>query len=248
VEVSLRCRLALARTGADALGALTVLTLLAGGCGEWPRYKHLPATEETHPSTTDPRTLIALTWVSMDESEGNDSPVIAQQTSLPLGTAFAIAGALEGTGWYDLAEQTVISDPECGSATGTRTPLSEGDYIGDVDFYVFEVAEPGLLCARAVLGASTFGWDLLVFPVDACDVPGPAVVDGSSAVGLDLGGPSGGWGLAVAPGRYALLLAAYSPNDADATLAYDLGVALVPDGDGPLCPLLPVETPNGATP
>ena len=126
----MRCRLARALVQSAALGALVAVP--AGGCGEWPRYKNLPAADpDSSPSTTDPRSLITLTWVSVDESEDNDSSVVASQTTLPLGTGYEITGTLAGTGWYDLAEQTVISDLECGPGTGTRTPLPEGDYIDD---------------------------------------------------------------------------------------------------------------------
>jgi hypothetical protein len=62
------------------------------------------------------------------------------------------------------------------------------------------------------------------------------------------GGISGGWGVTVEAGdRYAVLAAAYAPNDQPdnlTTLPYTVGISLVSsesDGTAGLCPLLPDE-------
>jgi hypothetical protein len=225
------------------------ILLLAGsalatpGCAGWPRHANLPVQDENLVlAGTDPRTLFNPTWTDVAEAEDNDVPALAQRASLQLSVGTVWTGRLDGTGWWDDAVPEPIEGEDCGS-TGVRSPMP-GDYIGDVDFYAFTVAEAGQLCARALAGDETFGWDMALFPIDECGVPGPAIAAGDAPLGVDLGG-STGWGTVVEPGDYAVLFAAYFPNDLEATLDYQLGVALVnpTEAEGaPLCPLLPSET------
>jgi hypothetical protein len=215
-------------------------------CAEWPRYRHLPGDDpDLVAASTDPRDLVEVVWnAPIDEAPvDNDSPIDAQRGSLASHVGYEILGVLEGTGWSDTAVAPTIENPECGPRTGDRSPLPAGDYVGDVDFYVFDVAVDGLLCTRIVGPRADFGWDLLVFRVDECGIPEDPIETAEGTLGVNLGGESGGWGADMTAGRYAVMFASYDPNDAAARVAYDLGVSLSnPVGAGdPVCPRLPAE-------
>jgi hypothetical protein len=126
--------------------------------------------------------------------------------------------------------------------------VEPGDYIGDVDFFLVDPTEDGVLCARALVEADgpDRGWDLLVFPADACGIPGPATAIDGAPVGYGLGGDEGGWAIPLAGGtRVAVLLSSYAPNAADATFGYRLGLSMIAAPTradvAPVCPLLGSE-------
>ncbi len=137
----------------------------------------------------------------------------------------------------------------CGSE-GDRSPLAQGDYLGDVDIFVVETAESGTLCATASIAVpddgTERGWDLILYELDACSVP-VSLVAGADDLPLGLGraGPVVEWSHNVpALSRYAVLLAGFLPNDLDAPFPYELGITMVPahpDGGPALCPFLPGE-------
>ena len=219
----------------------SVVALAIAGCANWPLHGNLPEDPANLlPVGEDPRGLYELQWVHAEEASDNDSPVGLEHHEVTLDTARHYTGRLDGAGWWDDAEPAVL-DGGCGS-TWDRSPLGTGDYIGDVDFTIVNVAAAGTLCGRLLLDPPDYGWDLLLHPVDSCDVPSEFVVSGGEPVGLGLGGAVGDWSAPVQPGPYALLVAAYYPNDDAAEVDYELGVALVEAADGAaLCPLLPSE-------
>lgn len=224
---------------------LLVLALSSAGCSQWPRYDHLPPADGAVPSTTDPRTLVQLSWTTVNEVERNDDPRDASETSLARSAGLVIHGSLDGTGWYDGAVAETFTDESCGSS-GTIIPVEPGDYAADVDITRLDVADDGTLCARAIVGSDSHGWDLLLVEVDACGVPiGPVTGEDGGPLGVNLGGAEGGWWHDVTAGqRFAVVFAAYYPTDLDVDLAYSLGLSLLSprDGDGePVCPLLPDE-------
>lgn len=238
MEVPLRSPRALVAVVLPLLG-------LFGACSEWPRYNHLPAEGDLYPATQDPRTLFDVQWSAATEADPNDSPLDVVDATLAMGQGTQITGQITGTGWYDDATAAPIEHPDCSGSVGTRSPLGTGDYIGDVDFFAFEVTEPGLLCARLLTDPPTFGWDLVLFPVDSCNIPGAPISADGVVLGVDQGGAEGGWGTPIeAPGTYVVMAAAYYPNNLEAVVDYELGVALVhpdPDGGSILCPVLPTE-------
>lgn len=152
------------------------------------------------------------------------------------GQGVIVAGSLDGLGWYDGAVPEVLTGEACGSE-GTRA-LVAGDYLGDVDAVLIDLAEPGRLCLRAEVGDADQGIDLVAFKLDACGIP-VEPLGGEVPLGLGTAGPLVDWFLEVDAGSIAVLLAAYAPNDDDRSLPYRLGVSLMPVDK--LCPLLPAE-------
>lgn len=229
------------------------LLVLMTGCAEWPRFANPIGGGDTdqRPGSSDPRALVAMTWSALPETEANDLPTNAQtqRSSLSQGIGVEFAGTLETAGWDSGATPTPIEDNDCAAASGVRTAgVEPGDYIGDVDFFLVDPTEDGVLCARALVAVDgpDRGWDLLAFPADACGIPGAATSAGDAPVGYGLGGDEGGWGIPVtAGGRIAVLLSSYAPNAAEASFGYQLGVSMVAapsSGDvEPVCPLLGSE-------
>jgi len=217
------------------IGGLAAL-LVATGCAEWPRYNHLDDSDtDLVDGSTDPHDLFQMTWNTVAEAEDPaiyDIPTdgATQNGELPIDVGYDITGVLEKTGWYDAGVPRDIEADSCPGVVGHRvTGTQTGDYVGDVDFFVGDVQEAGQLCARVTTDAPNDGWDLLLFPLDAdCNVPGPVV--GDPPLGEDLGGAGpAGWSTEVEPGKYAILLSAFFPND-DAPTAivnYDLQISLV---------------------
>jgi len=223
---------------------MSVLLLAAIGCSNWPLHGNLPQENgRLLPVGEDPRALYDLAWVSVDEMVDSDTTIGLAHHEVDQQTARHYSGRLAGTGWWDDADSVVL-DAGCGSSWA-RSPLQDGDYLGDVDYFIVDLTEAGTLCGRLTVDAPDYGWDLLLHPLDLCDVPSERVVDAQGGIlGLGLGGPIGEWSVPVQPGAYAVLLAGYYPNDDEAQLNYDLGLALIatPDGEGVSpCPLLPTE-------
>jgi hypothetical protein len=230
---------------------LTVVLAVSSGCSEWPRFANIPASGVGTPNTTDPRSLVDIDeWDEQVEAEPNDSPVKAQELLLDMESgsrAVAINGVLDGIGWSDLGEAEPITSEGCNEVSYERTYPEAGDYLFDLDFYVVEVAEAGLLCARLVSeGETEIGWDLTGYPLDSCDVPTGVFTKGDSLLGFGLSWPAGGWAQNVEAGeRIGVLVAGYAPNDGDHAESYSLGLSLLrSDGSSEIqvCPFLPTET------
>ena len=205
------------------------LLALSSGCGEWPRYAHPQESAPSEPASEPPRVL----WAATDgESEPNDWPdeITTGATVLRLGEGVALSGALSGVGYAGGAPAERGSG-SCEHAPARRYPLSEGEYIGDVDSILIEVEQAGTLCGRVRM-ATPLAFDMLLLPLDDCALPGPAASVGAEIVGLDRGGDSASWATPVEAGTYAVQLAGWDPVDPDLEVEWDLEVALV----STLCP------------
>lgn len=230
---------------------LMVVLVAATGCSEWPRFANIPSAGAGVPSTTDPRSLVPIDeWDTQLEIENNDSPVVAQEFLLDLESgsrAVEITGALTGVGWSDLAESEPIVAEGCSENSFVRTYTDPGDYLQDLDFYVIEAAQAGLLCLRLSSdGEKEIGWDLTAYTLDECDVPTKVISDGEDISGFGLGWPAAGWSTEVQAGaRIGILVAGYAPNDVEHIEDYALGLSLL-NSDGAsqiqVCPFTPTET------
>lgn len=213
--------------------------VLAMGCEAWPRHAHLPDPGPTLEANVDPRDLVPTTWDDRVE-DGVDQPPGASLGTLEPGTGWLIRGQLDGAGWDDLAEPELIEGPECGSSA-TRAPI-DGDYRADVDAWALDLSEPGRLCVEAQVGDTSTGIDLLIAPLDACDVPVGWLIDPDDGAPLGLAdtGPAPGWWVDVTgAGRLSILIAGYAPN-LTTPLPYRLAISLRPASD-PLCGTPPSE-------
>jgi hypothetical protein len=222
---------------------LVLLTLAA--CGDWPLHAHLPDDSDALVVPgEDLAGLVAVDWTMDVASEPDDVPADALALSLDFGAGAVVTGTLDGSGWSDSATPAEIGGDGCDTATAT--PFDGGAYREDVDFVVVDLDGGGLLCATAEVSPANHGWDLLLFPVDGCGVPGPAIQgEDGEPLGAGLGGASGAWNKTVGAGRFGLMLAAYDPDDPDIALDWRLGVSLLeaPPGAVPVCPALPAVTP-----
>jgi len=224
---------------------------LVTGCADWPRFDHLPGDDGSLSSDVPPGSLVDVDWTELTEPDPDpgDLPHASGHPSATLhaGRGALLTGTLEGLGWSDEAVAETLTDDDCPGAEGRRSPLPQGDYLGDVDYLVVELPDAATLCAEVRLEVDHVGWDVIAWPIDACGIPGDPLQDATGGVlGADLGGAGGGFGAVVEAGRYAVTLAAYDPYDPEAELPYTLGVAAVPvgpDGRPGACPLLPTEAP-----
>lgn len=224
----------------------TPLALLASGCAGWPLYADPPGADpEGVAAPEDPRSLLDPEWEAIAEGEDVDDPTAVAPRFLAPGKALLVVGSLAGVGWSDAATPRPVASEACGSEA-PRGPFEQGDWIGDVDFVRVEVEADGQLCVEVATDRADVGWDLLLAEVDACGVPVAFVERDAEPLGFGLGGREGGWGVQVAAGSHAVLLAGYAPNDQEAEVAYRLGVSLLnpsPSGSVGPCPLLPEEAP-----
>jgi len=237
---------------------LTFATLLLAACGSWPRYADLEDDPEIAEPGQDPRDLIAIDWELTTESEllvragaRNNNPANVRAVSLGVLTGVQVQASLDGVGWdssFDPLTMSATCDGE--RVEVPREPGRPGDWTGDLDFVRFDVdadAGEALLCARAAFGRDDIGFDLLLYELDACGLPGaPARADSDSAdpiLGADRAGPVDGWIAPVQAGRsYAVLTAGFLAPDPMATYPYHVGLAIVPaKGGGERCPYLPSE-------
>lgn len=232
---------------------LLLLPALASACSSWPRYGNLPQDSDVLDPGVDPRELIEIDWRFFSEREliaqgSNSSPFNMIPQELDSLEGLIIEGDLNGVGWSsDLEPLTVVGDCGDGPVEQPRDPGREGDWAGDVDFYRIDIAsgldEP-VLCAQAQGAASGVGWDILLYEIDECGLPGEPLLGADSTVlGADLASPQAGWVTQVQSGRsYAVLIAGYQAPDPNPRYSYTLGLSIVPGaGGGELCPLLPAE-------
>ena len=225
--------------------SLTIIAIAGlASCGEWPRFKHLSTDDGGTSSAIDPREIVAVgDYVVVEEQEDNGSPLVAQAIRLSLDSerAYEFRGVLEGIGWSDVAPPTTFESPPC-DVSYTVSLDEPGNYVEDVDFYIVEIEDDGLLCAR-VTTDQVYGWDLLAYQLDECLVPSDMLADSEGLLGYGLGAANG-WGVAVSAGdTIALGLGGYAPNLAELAPTYSLGVTLLrSSGEGfTICPLNPGE-------
>ena len=199
------------------------LALVAGGCAQWPRYAHPPNDRSVSAST-----VVDVTWSALgDEEELNDWPDDpgVLRAAISKGEGVTASGALDGVG-YGGGSPLLRGDSDCTHGPAQRYPLPDGEYTGDVDVLVVDLSEAGRLCVTAEL-ASELAFDLLLLPLDACDLPGAPEQRAGDILGLARGGTSARWDTAVESGRYAVQLAAWDPNDPGLTVPWSLAVSLV---------------------
>lgn len=222
------------------------------GCAQWPRFAHPIGQGDAsqQPGDTDPTTLVTTSWTQAAEAEINDLPTddAVARASLAPGLGVEVSGVLDLAGWDSTATPVAIEDDACAGSSGVRTAgVEAGDYLGDVDFFLVDATEDGVLCAAAEVAVDgpDRGWDLLAFPADACGVPGAPIEGADGPVGYGLGGEADGWSIPVSQGdRVAILLSSYAPNAPEGAFAYRLGLSMVAAssaGVAPVCPALPAE-------
>lgn len=210
-----------------AAPALSLLALAA--CAGWPRYAHLPDDTGGVPAGSDPVVASAVTWTHLGARAdlADDEPADAPVESLVAGAGNVLHGLAAGSGWdFDAAAERPA---DCGTPSGFPSEAA-GDYAGDVDWRVVDLAEPGVLCSSFFHQDGVTRADVLVYELDACGVPGAPLRDADGNVlGFGAESPHNAWSLAIeAPRRLALPAAAWAPDAPDASLRYLWGLALVP--------------------
>lgn len=221
-----------------AAPALPLLALAA--CADWPRFAHLPDDAGGVPAGSEVDVASAVTWTHVGARGDNldDAPLDAPAESLEAGAGIVVHGLAAGSGWDFDADAERPDD--CGAPSGFPSEEA-GDYAGDVDWRVVDLAEPGVLCSSLLHLDGVTRADVLVYELDACGVPGEPLRDADGHVlGFGAEAPHNAWSLAIeAPRRLALPAAAWAPDAPDAALRYLWGLALVPlprDGAGVRCP------------
>lgn len=230
-----------------ALSSVALL-LVASGCGEWPRFSHWPEADDQAASVGDLPPEFGWTTLPPQDTL-DDNPDNVGREPLPLGHGTLIASALEGTGWDDslLADYTgstdtgehTDTDQDC-HATIDFPPVPAGDWLGDVDWRVITVSEPGMLCSIFRARNPDVRADVMLYTLDHCGYPYAAIRDGGDALGWRGDSQENRWSADVQPGgvdaQIAVVAAGWDPAAA-ASQPYDWGLALIADGDA--CPDLP---------
>jgi len=230
--------------------------LLFGACG-WPNYANLPA-DDVIDAADDPAAAAsdAIAWrrlpsereVLKGDTGDNSDPRQVQVEVLGSLGGIEVAGELDGAGWN--ASFKPIEYDDGSGCTGSLSTGRTGDWAGDLDFVVVEVAAEAsdpVMCARVVQPVAELGWELVVYPLNECGLPLPPLQQDGEVVGLDLGRESGGWQIPVTAGaRYGVLLAGYDPGpnagDETKTFTYHVGVSVIIGDEGrEICPALPAE-------
>ncbi len=204
-------------------------------CAGWPTPTNLPDLGELVVAGVEPEVSWRDTLVAPTEQPPGNS------TSLSVSEGVRITETLTGLGWFDEGVPAPLGSTDCGSL-GARTPVSPGDWIGDVHVYGLTAAAPGRLCARLDAGDTTTGLDLVLLRLDDCGVPTGPVTDGDEPLGYGGVGPVHSWSTELeTQSTLALVVAGYSPNDLERSVGYTLSVALAPSSSA-LCPdLAPPE-------
>ncbi len=223
--------------------AVLAIALLASGCSQWPRASNLPATGDVLPSTVDVATLFDVTWADAVLYEPDPIPggEGVQRLALKVNDGLHFEGELAGIGFDLDAVPTLPSKDGCGSGNG-RSPV-DGDYVADVDNVVLDL-ERGTFCASVVLSAADdVAFDLLLFPLDGCDLPQAPVDNGGEPLGLNGYEGQMDWHKRLEAGAWDVQLAGWNPIDATRFVSYHLWLSVVDSapGDGALCPLPPVS-------
>ena len=207
--------------------ALAGVLMTSVSCENWPLYSNLEETTLVS-ADGDIRLLYDIEWSSAYSEEPDGRPDMTQTIALTKGLGVTWMGNIEGVGWADDGNPSLIKSDDCMSE-GAVHPLESGDYLGDLDYLLIDLAEEGTICARTETDGESIGYDLLLFPVDACDVPDTALMlpGFTEYLGLGLGGVLAEWSIFAPAGRYAVSLAGYYPNDLELTLDYTVSLSIV---------------------
>jgi hypothetical protein len=236
------------------LPSLLAISLVAAGCGPWPRFSDLADDTDIVEPGEDPRDLLEIAWERATEEEllvrpgvNNRNPTNVVERSVQMLAGLEVAGTLEGIGWDSSFEPLTMSATCDGERVEVpRDPGRPGDWTGDLDFVRFvvpaDVPSP-LLCARARFARDDIGFDLLLYPLDACGLPGAPISADGQVLGADRRAPADGWSLPVSPGvSYGLLRVGFTAPEPLDSYPYPLGLSVVPSvGGGEVCPWLPSE-------
>lgn len=207
------------------------MLLAIAACAEWPRFENV-VRDDT--GGAPPRGVPVVqspihVWSDVGpRSEAEDdeptSPPVEDLVELQ---GIRLAGRIVGSGWDPSA---VAARPECTGVPGAFPTEATGDYLGDVDWRLVEIATPGVLCSSLASAAPEFRVDVLAFDLDECGLPDwPFTGLGQSIIGFAPSTAINRWGIRIdQPGRYGLVAAAWSPNQPSAAAAYSWGIALLP--------------------
>jgi len=212
--------------------------LLIGGCQDWPRYSAENDSDDAlRPVGTALDELIVVEWTDwIETTDPNDLMwETPDELALSPGLGAFISGDLNGTG-YAATTPTVWEIPGCANSPTIRAPEADADYTGDVDTFRVQLLEEGTLCASAETLPEVV-YDLLVFSLDDCLLPGlPLANANGQVVGLD--GVEQGWAIQLPAGMYAIQLAAWRPDDPNLVAPYrvELSSTDARESDTVLCP------------
>ncbi len=202
------------------------------GCDGWPLYANLPVDEVTRVAS-DELVLVGgdVTWIELDpplEDGSDDDPRTMSAESIVPSFGNYFPGRLTGSGW-DPTQTEVERWEECGDVA-QFPPFENGNYIGDTDWRVIDIQEAGTLCSYLRFNQPGAQADVLVYPVNACNLPtSPLLYGTGQPVGYNVAGQVNVWSYPILePTRLALVAAAWAPNDATSSWVYNWGVAVLP--------------------
>lgn len=210
--------------------------LFAMGCSGWPLYANLPvdtAVRVEAGSVVTEEDPVAWTELSAPLEDGSDDdPRLMTAETLSVWSGNWFVGRLNGSGWDPTATQ--VRWEQC-EDTSEFPPYENGDYIGDTDWRVIDVQEPGVLCSWFRFNQPGGQADVLVYQVNECNLPTTPLKYGEGVVvGYNVAGQTNSWSYPLlAPQRLAIVSAAWAPNDAGASWVYQWGLSLLPAADTP---------------
>jgi len=229
-----------------------LLTVVAIGCTEWPRFAHVDdSNANILPAGSDISDSLQVAWTELDpEVEPyNDEPDGGGRLKLGEGWLTG-AGSLDGWGWDPYSDP----DHDTGSICGDPivTPTEMGVYTGDVDWFPVRPQSNGTLCAELTLtpeeDAEPVYVDLLLFEVNEClDLIGvftePNADGEEEAIGWTAPGNEVRWSVRVESAtQLGILVAGVLPQDDALTVDRKLAVSLVDTGNAGQagdCPTVP---------
>ena len=210
------------------------------GCDAWPRHNALPNQDaDLLEVDGDLSSLVDVAWVKGTESSNpndyaSESP---DEWVMTLGAGVWLQGALDGAGYAKVLPER-LDQEGCAFAPTIRSPYLDGDYTGDVDVQVLHVATEGTLCVDMATDSDVI-FDVLLFPLDACGLPGqPLNSAWGYPLGIDSQNGTGHWEQDIAPGSYAVQTAAWRPDDEARMIPYEITLAMMPSNPNDLvhCP------------
>jgi len=172
---------------------------------------------------------VEVAWVHGTEtSNANDyASESPDEWVLTLGAGVWLQGTLDGTGYANVAPE-MLDEDGCDFAPTIRSPYPDGDYTGDVDVQLLEIGKEGILCVDMATDTDVI-FDALLFPMDACGLPGPPVhSQWGYPLGIDSQNGTGQWEQVVSPGAYGVQIAAWRPDDEARAVPYEITLALMP--------------------
>jgi hypothetical protein len=210
------------------------------GCEAWPRHNALPDQDDDLTEVDgDLSAFVDVAWIQGTETSnandyGFESP---DEWVLTVGAGVWLQGKLDGTGYANGTPERLDQDG-CAFAPTIRSPYTDGDYTGDVDVQVLQLAEEGTLCVDVATDSDVI-FDVLLFPLDACGFPGQPLNSASGyPLGIDSQDGTGHWEQELSAGTYGVQTAAWRPDDEARLVPYEITLALMPSNPHDLvhCP------------